>query len=191
MTATVGILAVLGLFLEPQSSHLALSSKFFEQGHIWSVFTRVFLHVSWQHFSANLLFFLMLSVFVESQIKAARTLALFLALTAISGIVLLCSNFQGTSVGMSSVAHGYFAAAMMILALRKEKRIAGIMLGGMLVKFSLDWIGGSYALSTYTTGSDSGAIFWGHLAGALGGVLVISAMQLHRKKPANLHSPRT
>jgi membrane associated rhomboid family serine protease len=130
--------------------------------HIWRLFTAMFVHIGWQHWFMNVFSIL----FIGRQIEAIWGTKRYVTVYLLSGVMGNALSFfvsqDVLSAGASTAIFGVFAALA--------------MLGYLTHDFQIKRIGQTFAalivINLLLNVFDSGVNIWGHIGGAIGGLLL-------------------
>jgi membrane associated rhomboid family serine protease len=134
--------------------------------HIWRLFTAMFVHVGWEHWFMNVFSI----IFIGRQIEAIWGTRRYVEVYLLSGVMGNALSFfvsrDVLSAGASTSIFGVFAAIA--------------ILGYLTNDFQIKRIGQTFAalivINLLLNAFDSGVNMWGHIGGAIGGLLLAAVL---------------
>jgi membrane associated rhomboid family serine protease len=144
-----------------------------------SLGTYMFIHASWFHLGADMLFLWVFGDNVEDAVGHSRFLAFYLLCGMASGIAYVLSDPSSTTpiVGASGAIAGIIAAYLMM---RPCAKIVELIFFVFPIAVDARWaIGGWILLQVWhiLVNTQNGITYWAHLGGLIAGALLILVMR--------------
>ena len=182
----VASIARLGLFPAVLWGNATLPPGY-DEVPVWlTLFTSAFLHGGWLHLATNMLFLWVFGDNIEDVLGHAGFLIFYLLCAAAAALAhaaafpLSDSPMIGASGAVAGVVGAY-------LVLYPRVRLFGLILNIIPVTLAASWLLGAWVLTQLyhaIAGDQPGVAWWGHVGGALAGVLMILPVKLGLVTPS-------
>lgn len=116
VTITLGITVTALMFVPDADNYLRFDSvAILENGEWWRIFTAVFVHSSWDHYTWNVIVLVASSLVCEQINRRVFVIYLFAMLVANATFKLLIYGGEHSSLGFSGVASGTFVLLLILI----------------------------------------------------------------------------
>jgi len=174
------ILLLLGIyFLVPDRSILYFSAENIARGETWRLLTGHLVHADLQHLGWNCLGLLVLGSLIEQYSKSAWWTALFAGIAAVNALLLSPFSQLDYYCGLSGVLNSLLLVVLWFEWRRTHSWLVVFITVGAVAKTLIEVASGESLL----THIDWPPYAWSHVAGLIGGLLVVLTQQ------KRLHTP--
>jgi len=153
---------------------LVLSREAIGAGRLWTIFTGPLLHLSGQHLLFDVAGLLVVGYVFEPLLRRAYGVAVAVISIAVGVTFLLAYPHLPAYYGLSSLDQGLFAAGLVALWRRGDRRIAGTLLVMLALKWAFELSGATSLMSAVAADPTAFGmpVPLTHVAGGVAGLIV-------------------